>query len=123
MTGIVQGVGFRPFVYNIAESLSLTGFVRNLGDAGVRIVAEGKQSDIRDLINHIENDPPSISRIDSLVVDWADVTDSFASFEIRKSSITRMEESIPVLPPDIAICSECLDDIKRKGGNFNETKS
>ena len=64
VTGIVQGVGFRPFVYNIAESLSLTGFVLNLGDAGVKIVAEGNESDIKELINRIENDPPSISRID-----------------------------------------------------------
>lgn len=111
VTGIVQGVGFRPFVYNIAESLSLTGFVLNLGDAGVKVVAEGEESDIRDLIGSIRNNPPSISRIDSLTVDWADVTDSFTSFEIRKSSVTRTEGSIPVLPPDIAMCNDCIEDL------------
>ena len=111
VTGIVQGVGFRPFVYNIAESLSLTGFVLNLGDAGVKIVAEGNESDIKELINRIENDPPSISRIDSLTVDWNDVIDSFTTFEIHKSSVTRTEGSVPVLPPDIAMCTDCIDDL------------
>jgi len=111
VTGIVQGVGFRPFVYNVAESLSLTGFVLNLGDAGVKIVVEGIESDIRDLINRIENNPPSISRIDSTTVDWDSSTDSFASFEIHKSSVARTEGSVPVLPPDIAMCSNCIDDL------------
>jgi hydrogenase maturation protein HypF len=109
--GIVQGVGFRPFVYNIAESLSLTGFVLNLGDAGVKVVVEGEEADIRDLVCSIENNPPSISRIDTLTVDWSDDTDSFTLFEIRKSSVTRTEGSVPVLPPDIAMCTACIDDL------------
>lgn len=111
VTGIVQGVGFRPFVYNIAESLSLTGFVLNLGDAGVKIVVEGEESGIRNLIGHIENNPPSISRIDSLTADWDKYTDSFTTFEIQKSSVTRTEGSVPVLPPDIAICNDCIGDL------------
>jgi hydrogenase maturation protein HypF len=111
MTGIVQGVGFRPFVFNIAGSLSLTGFVLNLGDAGVKVIAEGEESSIRNLISSIKNNPPSISRIDSLTVDWTDVTDSFTLFEIRKSSVVRTEGSVPVLPPDIAMCSDCIEDL------------
>ena len=111
MTGIVQGVGFRPFVYNVAESLSLTGFVLNLGDAGVKIVVEGKETSVNNLIDSVKNNPPSISRIDSLTIDWTEATDSFTSFEIRKSSETRSEESVPVLPPDIAMCSDCIEDL------------
>ena len=111
VTGIVQGVGFRPFVYSSAESLSLTGYVLNLGDAGVRIVVEGEKSNISQLIDVIENNPPSISRIDSLTIDWTDSTDSFTSFGIRKSSETRTEGSVPVLPPDIAICDNCIKDL------------
>jgi len=111
VTGIVQGVGFRPFVYTVAESLSLTGFVLNLGDAGVRIVVEGKEPDVKNLISHIKNNPPSISRIDSLVIDWTDATDSFTSFDIHKSTVARTEGSVPVLPPDIAICDDCVHDL------------
>ncbi|MHA2423421.1 MAG: carbamoyltransferase HypF [Candidatus Thorarchaeota archaeon] len=111
VTGIVQGVGFRPFVYNVAESLSLTGFVLNLGDAGVKIVVEGKETSINKLVDGIKNNPPSISRIDSLSVDWVDSKDSFTSFNIQKSSDTRTEGSVPVLPPDIAMCSDCIEDL------------
>ena len=111
VTGIVQGVGFRPFVYNIAESLLLTGFVLNLGDAGVKIVVEGQKSDIKKLIDTIKKSPPSISRIDSISVNWTNSTDSFTSFEIRKSLETRTEGSIPILPPDIAICDNCIEDL------------
>jgi len=111
VTGIVQGVGFRPFVYNVAKSLSLTGFVLNLGDAGVKIVVEGEKSSIGDLVDIIRNSPPSISRIDSLNIDWRSTTDSFQSFEIRKSSETRLEGSVPVLPPDIAMCNDCIEDL------------
>jgi len=111
VTGIVQGVGFRPFVYNVAESLSLKGFILNLGDAGVKIVLEGEESHINSLIDSIKRNPPSISRIDSLNVEWKDATGSFKSFEIRKSLKMRTAGSIPVLPPDIAMCDECIEDL------------
>ena len=111
VTGIVQGVGFRPFVYNLAESLSLTGFVLNLGDAGVKIVVEGNEHSIKNLVSRIKRNPPSISRIDSLTIDWSEDTNSFESFEIRKSLETRSEGSVPVLPPDIAMCDDCVKDM------------
>ncbi|MFW9833085.1 MAG: carbamoyltransferase HypF [Candidatus Thorarchaeota archaeon] len=111
VTGIVQGVGFRPFVYSIAESLSLKGFVLNLGDAGVRIVIEGEEPDIKKLVNRIKSDPPSISRVDSLAVDWTDDKNEFSSFEIRKSTVARTKGSVPVLPPDISICDDCVEDL------------
>jgi len=111
VTGIVQGVGFRPFIYRIAESLSLTGYVLNLGDAGVKVIVEGEEKKIQTLLDHIENRPPSISRIDTLDVVWEDSANSFSSFEIQKSSMDRTEGSIPVLPPDIAICNDCIEDL------------
>jgi hydrogenase maturation protein HypF len=118
VTGIVQGVGFRPFVYNLAESLSLTGFVLNLGDAGVRIVVEGNEQNINNLIANIKRNPPSISRIDSLTADWSEDTSSFESFEIRKSLETRSEGSIPVLPPDIAMCEDCVNDMNNPSSRW-----
>jgi hydrogenase maturation protein HypF len=111
VTGIVQGVGFRPFIFRIAESLSLTGYVLNLGDAGVKVIVEGEEDQILTLLNQIKNRSPSISRVDTLDVVWEDPTNSFSSFEIQKSTMVRTEGSIPVLPPDIAICNDCIEDL------------
>ncbi|TFH11882.1 MAG: carbamoyltransferase HypF [Candidatus Thorarchaeota archaeon] len=111
VTGIVQGVGFRPFVYRVARFLSLIGYVLNLGDAGVEIVVEGTEKQIQELINSIKNDLPSISRIDTLDIEWAPAENTFSDFLIHKSSIIRNDDAIPVLPPDIAICNDCVADL------------
>jgi hydrogenase maturation protein HypF len=111
VTGIVQGVGFRPFVYRIAKSLSLLGYVQNLGDAGVEITVEGEESRIQELIQNIRNEPPSISRVDTLDVEWTNPQRMFKEFQIHKSSVIRNDNAIPVLPPDIAICKDCVKDL------------
>jgi hydrogenase maturation protein HypF len=112
VTGIVQGVGFRPFVYRVATDLSLVGFVLNLGDAGVQIVVEGKRSEIDDFLRKLRSSPPSISRIDSIDIEWGSVTDTFDSFLIKKSSTKRSTESAPEMPPDIAICEDCIGELR-----------
>jgi len=111
VTGIVQGVGFRPFVYRVAKSLSLIGYVLNLGDAGVEIVVEGTEKQIKELISIVKNDLPSISRIDTLDIEWAPAENTFSDFLIHKSSLIRNDDAIPVLPPDIAICNDCIVDL------------
>jgi len=110
-TGIVQGVGFRPFVYRVAKSLSLMGYVLNLGDAGVEIVVEGTDKQVQELIRSIKNDLPSISRIDTLNLEWLPAEGTFSDFLIHKSSLIRNDDAIPVLPPDIAICNDCVADL------------
>ncbi len=111
VTGIVQGVGFRPFVYRVAKFHSLVGYVLNLGDAGVEIVVEGKEKQVQELINSIKNDLPSISRIDTLDIEWTHAEGAFSDFLIHKSSTVRNDDAIPVLPPDIAICNDCITDL------------
>ena len=111
VTGIVQGVGFRPFVYREATTLGVTGYVLNLGDAGVRIVVESEKSKINQLIKKIKNQPPSISRIDTLTVDWKAATEEYDSFIISRSSSTRRCDSVVEIPPDISICNDCVEDL------------
>jgi hydrogenase maturation protein HypF len=111
VTGIVQGVGFRPFVYRVAKSLALLGYVQNLGDAGVEIVVEGEENRIKELIRNIKTNSPSISRIDTLDESWTDSQGVFKDFQIYKSSLIRNDNAIPVLPPDIAICKDCVNDL------------
>jgi len=120
ITGIVQGVGFRPFVYRIAKSLSLMGYVLNLGDAGVEIVVEGTKKQIQELISNIKNELPSISRIDTLDIEWAPAENNFSDFLIHKSSVVRNDDAIPVLPPDIAICNDCVADLFDPKSRWNQ---
>ena len=112
VTGIVQGVGFRPFIYRVANKLSLVGYVLNLGDAGVEIVVEGNRTRIEELIRQLRSSPPSISRIESVSVEWRSTTDSFDSFSIRSSLTEISDKSAPEIPPDIAICDDCVRDLK-----------
>ncbi len=111
ITGIVQGVGFRPFIYREAILLKLTGYVLNLGDAGVRIVVEGEKSRINKLIEIIKAKPPSISRIDSVSISWDESEGKFDTFLISKSSPIRENGAVTEIPPDIAICDDCVEDL------------
>lgn len=111
INGIVQGVGFRPFVYRMAREYALTGYVLNLGDAGVRVIVEGERETIKEFLMILKTKPPSISRIDSLEVKWTAATGQYSDFVIGKSSVSKSEESEPVIPPDIAMCDECVADL------------
>ena len=66
--GVVQGVGFRPFVYRIAHQRHLVGSVRNLGDAGVEIVVEGPPYVITSFLAALETEVPPLARIDAVDV-------------------------------------------------------
>jgi|Deesub1362B_J571_1020462.scaffolds.fasta_scaffold00071_84 hydrogenase maturation protein HypF len=101
--GIVQGVGFRPFVYNKAKELGIKGYVQNRGTK-VRIVAQGERID--EFIKEIEKGTP-LSRINDLSVEFVEM-DEFSEFEIRKSEF---DISDGFLPADVAICEECIEDI------------
>ncbi|TFG15294.1 carbamoyltransferase HypF [Candidatus Thorarchaeota archaeon] len=111
INGIVQGVGFRPFVYRVAKGLSLKGYVLNLGDAGVEIVVEGKKTRIKSLLNELKENPPSISRIEQLDTEWLPKQNSFDDFSIIKSSAKKTGNAEPVIPPDISICDTCVEEL------------
>ena len=63
--GIVQGVGFRPFVYRVATELKLKGYVRNLGNV-VEIVLQGENKNIEQFLYDLKNKKPPISKINSI---------------------------------------------------------
>lgn len=82
VSGIVQGVGFRYFVYRHANQLMLKGFVRNLSDGRVEVVAEGEESQCRQL-EKLLWEGPSFSQVTNVEVEWSDALNEFKSFEIR----------------------------------------
>ncbi|UCF09795.1 MAG: carbamoyltransferase HypF [Candidatus Bipolaricaulota bacterium] len=108
--GVVQGVGFRPFVYRLATELELGGAVRNLGDAGVEIVVEGSRDAVERFLARLQDDAPPLARVESVDVSER-ALEGLDRFAIRPS--TEVGGSAGALPPDIAVCDDCLDDLTR----------
>jgi hydrogenase maturation protein HypF len=109
--GIVQGVGFRPFVYRIATANRLVGFVRNLGDAGVEILVEGEPDSVSRFMAQLKDDRPPTSVILQIDATYPPETGGFKEFQIVKSNESRLHAG-SVIPPDIAICDNCLRELR-----------
>ena len=124
VVGIVQGVGFRPFIYRTAVNNNLKGTVQNRGDAGVEIVLEGDGEKIEIFLRELTKKKPSLARIYNVDVKYGNETGSFEGFTILKS--TEKGNTIgSVIPPDVSICKECINDIQdqsnRRYGYFFTT--
>ncbi|MEM3730926.1 MAG: carbamoyltransferase HypF [Candidatus Bathyarchaeia archaeon] len=113
VTGVVQGVGFRPFIYRIAIKNGLRGYVRNRGDAGVEIILEGEQSQIENFIRDLREKKPPLAQIHDVIVEELGGKDRFEKFTIYESS-REAELSGSVIPPDVAICNECLMELRNQ---------
>lgn len=107
IAGIVQGVGFRPFVFNRATGLGLTGWVRNTS-SGVDIEADGSPEALATFISLLRAEAPPLARIHTLDVHERGAN-GYSSFEIVSS------ESIPgafmPISPDVAVCPDCLREL------------
>ncbi len=107
ISGLVQGVGFRPFVYSLAEGLGLKGYVLN-NNSGVAIEVEGEKQRLNDFLLRVDKDKPPVSKIFSLQHSFIEDT-GYDNFEIRDSHELG-QNKISVLP-DISVCKECTDEI------------
>jgi acylphosphatase len=81
VSGLVQGVGFRYFIYRKAAELDLKGFVRNLYNGDVEIVVEGETDKIKILIEHAKIGPHS-AYVKDLKVEWEEDKNEFTDFRI-----------------------------------------
>lgn len=110
--GIVQGVGFRPFVYRIATELELKGYVRNLGNL-VEIILQTKKTEdsktIANFLKILKNELPPIAKINNINTEEIADSKEYSEFTIKESSDSFSGTS--VIPPDIAICDKCLEEI------------
>ncbi len=105
--GIVQGVGFRPFVYRLARDHHLAGWVCNTSGA-VDIEAEGNKEDLQRFLDCFEDSAPPRARIDNIDVDFREPS-GYNEFKIKHSK-TRSGE-YQLVSPDIATCSDCQREI------------
>jgi len=100
--GIVQGVGFRPYIYRIAKEYNLIGSVRNIGN-GVEIIINDK-----DFLQKLTNLPP-LAKISNYTVKKFTLNKHFSDFSILKSSSSEGET---ILPADIFLCPDCLSELR-----------
>jgi hydrogenase maturation protein HypF len=105
--GIVQGVGFRPWVYNLAVRLGLAGYVLN-SSWGVTVEIEGAPPAVSVFLDEFVAHPPALAQIDDLEVREIDPTGD-TGFVIRHSTGAPGNE-FALVPPDIATCAECTAD-------------
>jgi hydrogenase maturation protein HypF len=105
--GVVQGVGFRPFVYRLAQANMLTGWVLN-GDQGVEIHLEGAEDDLAAFVLEMKAKPPAAAHIAEIDVESAPF-EGLGEFTIRKSE--RLERPTVRVSPDLPICDECLAEL------------
>jgi hydrogenase maturation protein HypF len=103
VTGVVQGVGFRPFVYGLATRLHLRGWVCNTS-AGVEIVVQGEGEQVSSFVQSLTAEAPPLARIDQVSA-WDEADGSFTGFEIRESE--SVEGAFQPVSPDVALCPDC----------------
>jgi hydrogenase maturation protein HypF len=107
ITGIVQGVGFRPFVFNQAIQNGLTGWVCN-SSGGVDIEVNGESGKISSFIQSLTSYPPPLARIDSIEVNQVP-TNHYDIFKIIESK--EVTDAFQPISPDISICSDCRREL------------
>ncbi|UCG67487.1 MAG: carbamoyltransferase HypF, partial [Deltaproteobacteria bacterium] len=110
IAGIVQGVGFRPFVYGLARKHDLRGWVLN-DEKGVTIEVEGEKNRVNGFISGLSS-PPPVARIEKTAVQYLPPL-GYHGFEIRRSE--QGEERAALVSPDIATCRECLGELLDTG--------
>jgi hydrogenase maturation protein HypF len=106
VTGVVQGVGFRPFVYRLGRALGLGGFVLNDG-TGVVIEAEGEAPALDAFAAALRTDAPSLARVEAVTVERLPARGK-TDFRIETSAATA---GTALIPADVATCDECLREL------------
>jgi hydrogenase maturation protein HypF len=111
VNGIVQGVGFRPFIYRLAAQQNITGWVQN-SSTGVWIEAEGEPESIEYFIRLIKRQPPPLAVVREVCTESIEYV-GYHNFSILRSS--REERQLVMISPDIAICKDCQAELLDKG--------
>ncbi|TFG97858.1 MAG: carbamoyltransferase HypF [Calditrichales bacterium] len=107
VSGIVQGVGFRPFVYRLANRLQLTGFVNN-NSTGVLIEIQGMEEMLWQFLHTLQTAPPPLAKITRVETQFVHPENS-SRFNIIPSQSSEIRRTL--ISPDIATCPDCISDI------------
>ncbi|MEO8327176.1 MAG: acylphosphatase, partial [Nitrospirota bacterium] len=105
--GVVQGMGFRPFVFRLAHELSLAGWVANTGQGAI-LELEGETTNLQRFQARLQAESPRPSRIQKLTATQIPKVGEY-TFSIRPSQSDGQRQ--PVISPDLATCLNCVQDI------------
>ena len=105
--GVVQGVGFRPFVFRLAHANTLAGWVLN-GEEGVEIFLEGADQSLQAFLQTLRSEPPPAAQITDIQIRTSNPV-GFRDFTIRES--TRNETPSARISPDLPVCEDCLREV------------
>ena len=111
VTGLVQGVGFRPFVYRLALRNGLTGWVLNT-NRDVQVCVTGEEVILAGFAESLRSEAPSASIVEEVITEERDL-EIFEDFIILPSR--NLSEDVTGISPDIAVCPACLEDLKQPG--------
>lgn len=113
--GLIQGVGFRPFVYKLAIELKLNGLVYNQ-NTGVVITLHGEKARILQFIDRLTKEAPQAAQIEKVEKETI-LSQSYFNFSIAESQ--KVDKSITRISPDIAVCADCLSDMQLQAHRLN----
>ncbi|RLF21078.1 MAG: carbamoyltransferase HypF, partial [Thermoprotei archaeon] len=108
VVGVVQGVGFRPFVHRLAIRLGLSGYVRNKGGVEVEVFVEGEEDALRKFLRALLEEKPPTAEIEDVVVEEVGPR-GYRQFVIKRSAYE--SDLLSIIPPDFSICDQCLKEI------------
>jgi hydrogenase maturation protein HypF len=107
IAGIVQGVGFRPYVWHLAQDLRLAGWVRN-DAAGVEVLVEGKAEQVEAFTRRLPQEIPPLAKVRDLTWNDSPATGEHADFTITESGAG---QAATMIGPDTAVCPDCLAEM------------
>jgi len=108
ISGIVQGVGFRPFIYRAATKSGVKGYVRNMGGSEVEVRIEGEVGHISNFLKLLFLEKPPPAKLEKVVIEESQFN-GFDSFTILPSG--KDKKLYSMIPPDIAVCDSCIEEV------------
>ena len=107
--GLVQGIGYRPFVAGLAEEYGITGWVKNTAGI-VTVMAEGKKCQVEQFLLALKERKPEGARVDA-VLESDTARAGAKAFVIEASASAAEETEVPFLPPDLPTCPSCRKEL------------
>ena len=106
--GIVQGVGFRPFIHRLVEDCGLRGYIKNTS-SGVELELEGESAALREFVRRLPREAPRLAVIERTEIAYTGELVGYRDFRILESKTEALRDTL--ISPDIAICPDCLREL------------